>query len=62
MPTEEEIVEMYEQTFDDGYDCEDCEYKKLIDEPHGEVTRHCLVALCIEECPVVDNHIQHYYQ
>tara|TARA_Y100001951_G_scaffold88514_1_gene80158 strand:- start:50 stop:280 length:231 start_codon:yes stop_codon:yes gene_type:complete len=62
MPTEEEIVEMYEQTFDDGYDCEDCEYKKLIDEPHGEVTRHCLMEHNIEECPVVDNHVQHYYQ
>ena len=54
MPTKEEIVELWEQTFNDGYDCEDCEYKKLIDEPHGEVTRHCLMEHNIEECPVVE--------
>jgi len=54
MPTEEEIVELWEQTFNDGYDCEDCEYKKLITEPHGEVTRHCAKEHYIDECPTVD--------
>jgi len=54
MPTDEEIVELWEQTFNDGYDCEDCEYKKLITEPHGEVTRHCAVEHYIDECPTVD--------
>ena len=54
MVNEEEIVEVYEQTFDEGYDCEDCEYKKLIHEPHGEVTRHCSMEHYIQECPVIE--------
>ena len=53
MVTEEDIVTVYEQVFDEGYDCEDCEYKKLIHEPHGEVTRHCAMEHYIQECPVI---------
>ena len=58
MPTDEEIVELWEQTFNDGYDCEWCEYCKLIHEPHGEVTRHCSMENYPLECPVVENAIQ----
>ena len=54
MPTDEEIVELWEQTYDEGYACHDCEYIKLIDEPNGEVTRHCAMEHDIEQCPVVE--------
>ena len=54
MPTDEEIVELWEQTYDEGYACGDCEYIKLINEPHGEVTRHCAMEHDIEQCPVVE--------
>ena len=54
MPTEEEIVELWEQTYEERYACGDCEYIKLIDEPHGEVTRHCAMEHDIEQCPVVE--------
>ena len=54
MIDKDEIVTLYEQVFDEGYDCEDCEYKKLIQEPHGEVTRHCTMEHNIEECPAVE--------
>ena len=54
MVTEEDIVTVFEQVFDEGYDCEDCEYKKLIHEPHGEVTRHCAMEHYIQECPVIE--------
>ena len=54
MVNEEDIITVFEQVFDEGYDCEDCEYKKLIHEPHGEVTRHCAMEHYIQECPVIE--------
>ena len=54
MPTDEEIVELWEQTYDEGYACGDCRYMKLIDEPHGAITRLCSVEHDILECPVVE--------
>ena len=50
-----QIVELYDTVFDEGYDCEYCDYKKLVREPHGEVTRHCSVENYIDECPVIEN-------
>jgi hypothetical protein len=50
-----QIVKLYDTVFDEGYDCEYCDYKKLIHEPHGEVTRHCSVSNYIDECPVIEN-------
>ena len=50
-----QIIELYDTVFDEGYDCEDCDYKKLVHEPHGEVTRHCAVSNYIDECPVIEN-------
>ena len=52
-----QIVKLYDTVFDEGYDCEYCDYKKLVHEPHGEVTRHCAVEDTMYECPVVDNAI-----
>jgi len=49
-----QIVELYDTVFDEGYDCEYCDYKKLVREPHGEVTRHCAMEHYIDECPVVE--------
>ena len=50
----EKIIELYDYVWETGYNCEDCEYKKLIHEPHGEVTRHCAMEHYIDECPVVE--------
>jgi hypothetical protein len=44
---------IYDDTFDTGYHCDMCEYKVLVDEPHGEVTRHCYQEA--HECPIVEN-------
>jgi hypothetical protein len=48
---------IYDDTFDTGYHCDSCEYKYVVDEPHGEVTRHCSQANYPEECPIVENAI-----
>ena len=48
---------IYDDTFDTGYYCDSCEYKYVVDEPHGEVTRHCSQANYPEECPIVENAI-----
>ena len=54
----EQIIKLYDYVWATGIDCEDCEYMKLVDEPHGEVTRHCAMENYIDECPVVENAIQ----
>tara|TARA_R100001530_G_scaffold109208_2_gene76655 strand:+ start:433 stop:639 length:207 start_codon:yes stop_codon:yes gene_type:complete len=54
----EKIEDLYDYVWATGYDCEDCEYKKLVHEPHGEVTRHCSMENYPLECPVVENAIQ----
>ncbi len=52
-----EIILLYDWVWETGIDCENCAYKKLVHEPHGEVTRHCTVEDTIDECPVVENAI-----
>jgi len=54
----EQIIKLYDWVWATGIDCEDCEYMKLVDEPHGEVTRHCAMENYPLECPVVENAIQ----
>jgi len=54
----EQIIKLYDSVWETGYDCEDCEYKKLVHEPHGEVTRHCAMEHYIDECPVVEYAIE----
>lgn len=52
-----DIVLLYDWVWETGIDCENCDYKYLVREPHGEVTRHCAVEDTMYECPVVDNAI-----
>jgi len=54
------IVKLYEKTFDEGIDCEYCEYSKSILEPHGEITRHCSMEHYHEECPTIENALNYY--
>ena len=54
----EKIEDLYDYVWATGIDCENCEYMKLVDEPHGEVTRHCAMENYPLECPVVENAIQ----
>ena len=54
----EKIIDFYDYVWELGIDCEDCPHKYLIDEPHGEVTRHCSMENYPLECPVVENAIQ----
>ena len=50
-----DIILLYDSVWETGIDCENCDYKYLVREPHGEVTRHCAVSNCIDECPVLEN-------
>ena len=58
--SEEYIEKLYEKTFDEGIDCEFCEYSKSILEPHGEITRHCSMEHYHEECPTIENALNYY--
>jgi hypothetical protein len=44
---------IWEQTYDDGYHCEDCKFKYVINEPHGDKTRLCSCEDAIQKCPAV---------
>ena len=54
----EKIEDLYDYVWATGIDCENCEYMKLVDEPHGEVTRHCAMENYPLECPVVEYAIE----
>ena len=54
----EQIIKLYDYVWELGIDCEDCEYMQLVDEPHGEVTRHCAKEIYLDECPVVEYAIE----
>ena len=58
--SKEYIEKLYEKTFDEGIDCEYCEYSKSILEPHGEITRHCSMEHYHEECPSIENALNYY--
>ena len=45
---------IWEQTYDDGYHCEDCKFKYVINEPHGETLRFCSAEDSISDCPEVE--------
>ena len=51
MNIEDRLV--WENTYSYGIFCEDCEYKSVIIEPHGEAIRLCKAVEydCIDECP-----------
>ena len=53
----DKLIELYDYVWETGYDCEDCEYKKLVHEPHGEITRHCRLENNPFDCPVVEDAI-----
>tara|TARA_R110002167_G_C12230936_1_gene609821 strand:- start:124 stop:327 length:204 start_codon:yes stop_codon:yes gene_type:complete len=53
MELSEHELEVWDKIYHYGIFCEDCQYKSVIIEPHGEATRTCLAEEqgCRDECP-----------